>query len=168
MLLVAGGSFAISQFVTSNFIDYTLTDVLSSLGSLIADAAVPAGLAPAPDPEFAIAVARFGDGAAPADSRLAGLAALAHPLGVVILWTSFRVFAIGQQDIPWPGLHKAISITLYNDKPYAAIWAFQPLATGTAILLAAIITALVVRLPPSTFFDCVRERSGSSGSRSSL
>src|SRR5271166_4616496 len=35
MLLVAGGSFALSQFVTSNFIDYTLTDVLSSLGSLI-------------------------------------------------------------------------------------------------------------------------------------
>jgi len=36
VLLVAGGSFAIMQFVSSNFIDYTLTDVLSSLGSLIA------------------------------------------------------------------------------------------------------------------------------------
>src|SRR5208282_2468267 len=35
VLLVAGGSFAISQFVASNYIDYTLTDVLSSLGSLI-------------------------------------------------------------------------------------------------------------------------------------
>ena len=29
-----GGSFAIIQFVTANFIDYSLTDVLASLGSL--------------------------------------------------------------------------------------------------------------------------------------
>src|SRR5580700_407010 len=36
VLLVAGGSFAISQFVASNLMDYTLTDVLSSLGSLVA------------------------------------------------------------------------------------------------------------------------------------
>ena len=42
----------------------------------------------------------------------------------------------------WPGLHNAISITLYDAKPYAAVWLFQPLGTGTAILLAAILTAL--------------------------
>src|SRR6202021_1642755 len=35
LLLVAGGSFATAQFVTSNFIDYSLTDVLSALASLI-------------------------------------------------------------------------------------------------------------------------------------
>ena len=35
MLLVAGGSFALCQFVSSNFINYALTDVLASLGSLI-------------------------------------------------------------------------------------------------------------------------------------
>ena len=28
VLLVAGGSFALAQFVTSNFLDYALTDVL--------------------------------------------------------------------------------------------------------------------------------------------
>ena len=44
VLLVAGGSFAASQFIASNFLDYALTDVLSSLGSLIVHAAVPAGL----------------------------------------------------------------------------------------------------------------------------
>src|SRR5208337_2311711 len=64
-------------------------------------------------------------------------------------------FKIGQQNIPWPGLHNAISITLYDNKPYAALWVFQPLGTGTAILLAAIITALVVRLSPDAFLDCV-------------
>ena len=50
VLLVAGGSFAIMQFVSSNFIDYTLTDVLSSLGSLIATLAVYAALAPGNGP----------------------------------------------------------------------------------------------------------------------
>ena len=75
--------------------------------------------------------------------------------GVVIVWTHLAFFKIGQQSIPWPGLHNAISITLYNNKPYAALWVFQPLGTGTAILLAAIITALVVRLSPDAFFDCV-------------
>jgi lactate permease len=34
-LLVSGASFAIFQFATSNFINYALTDVLASLGSLI-------------------------------------------------------------------------------------------------------------------------------------
>ena len=60
----------------------------------------------------------------------------------------------GQHAIPWPGLDKAVSITLYHDKPYAAVWTFQPLGTGTAILLAAIITALQVRLSAKTFLDC--------------
>jgi lactate permease len=35
ILLVAGASFALLQFITSNYINYTLTDVLSSLGSLV-------------------------------------------------------------------------------------------------------------------------------------
>src|SRR6202051_1701041 len=54
VLLVAGGSFAISQFAASNLIDYTLTDVLASLGSLIATLLFLQVWRPAPDPEFAI------------------------------------------------------------------------------------------------------------------
>jgi lactate permease len=75
----------------------------------------------------------------------------------VILWTSFSVFTIGQRAIAWPGLHQAISITLYNDRPYPAIWVFQPLATGTAILLAVVITAVCVRLRPADFVRCIGE-----------
>jgi lactate permease len=74
---------------------------------------------------------------------------------VVILWTSFKVASIGQQAISWPGLHKMIAITLYHDKPYAAVWTFQPLATGTAVLVAAILTAILVRLSPAVFLRCV-------------
>ena len=156
VLLVAGGSFGLSQFVASNYIDYTLTDVLSSLGSLGATLLFLQLWKPAPDGEFAIA-----------DTRLASAA---PSLGVpawqgwlpwvvvsvaVILWTSFKVAAIGQHNIPWPGLDRAISITLYNDKPYAAVWAFQPLGTGTAILLSAILTALLVGLSPGAFLRCI-------------
>jgi lactate permease len=139
-------------------LDYALTDVISSLGSLIGTLLFLRVWRPAPAPEFAIA-------ASPAASDLP-----ASPVpdwqgwmpwvvlsGIVIIWTSFRVFAIGQQAIPWPGLHRAISITLYNDKPYDAIWVFQPLASGTAILLSAIVTALLVRVSPAAFFACVRE-----------
>ena len=61
---------------------------------------------------------------------------------VVIAWTHLKVSAIGQQAIPWPGLHNQIAITLYDNKPYAAVWAFQPLATGTAVLVASAISWL--------------------------
>jgi lactate permease len=158
MLLVAGGSFAVSQFLASNFIDYTLTDVLSSLGSLTATLLFLQVWRPAPDPEFAIKAAAL--------DRVAPVAPVAAWQGwlpwvivsaIVIAWTSFKVFAIGQQNIEWPGLHKAISITLYDDRAYTAVWAFQPLGTGTAILLAAIITALVFRLSPAAFFNCVAQ-----------
>jgi lactate permease len=54
MLPVAGASFAISQFVASNFLDYSLTDVLASLGSLIVTLLFLQVWRPAPDPEFSV------------------------------------------------------------------------------------------------------------------
>ena len=160
LLLVSGSSFALMQFLASNFINYTLTDVLSSLGSLIITLLFLRIWQPAPDPEFAVSAAL------PEAARRAstGSSAIAPWQGwlpwilvsaVVIAWTSFKVANVGQQQIPWPGLHKAISITLYDDKPYAAIWTFQPLGTGSAILLAAILTAALVRLSPGQFLRCV-------------
>ena len=155
VLLVAGGAFALIQFVTSNYVNYALTDVLSSLGSLIVSLLFLQAWKPAPDPEFAIRggadVLRAHPDVGPWQGWLPWLIVTA----VVILWTTFEIFKIGQQAIPWPGLDKAISITLYNDRPYAAVWAFQPLATGTAILLSAIITAIVVKLSIGDFFQCV-------------
>jgi lactate permease len=158
MLLAAGLSFALSQFIASNFLDYTLTDVLASLGSLIVTLLFLRVWRPAPDPEFAVPQK------APAlQSALASAPAWQGWLpwlivsAVVILWTSLKIFAIGQASIHWPGLDNAISITLYNNKPYAAVWVFQPLATGTAILLAAIVTAAIFQLSPAAFLACVRD-----------
>ncbi len=158
VLLVAGGSFAAAQFVTSNFIDYTLTDVLSSLGSLLATLLFLQIWRPREDPEFRISdlpVASRRSASAVPDWQ--GWLPWIIVSVTVIAWTSFQVAAIGQQKIAWPGLHKAIAITLYGGKPYDAIWTFQPLGTGTGILLAAIITALAVRLPVRAFFGCIGE-----------
>ncbi len=153
-LLVSGGSFAICQFLASNYIDYSLTDVLASLGSLAVTLAFLLVWKPAPDPEYAIAnssVSRPKNDVPGWQGWLPWLIVSA----VVIVWTSYKIFAIGQMSIPWPGLDKAISITLYNNKPYAAVWVFQPLASGTAILLSAIVIALVVRLSVADFVDCI-------------
>jgi len=156
VLLVAGGSFGIAQFLASNFIDYTLTDVLSSLGSLITTLLFLKIWRPAPDPAFMIKDTPLAsDRPASAVPAWQGWLPWVIVSATVILWTSFKVAARGQQNLPWPFLHKAIAITLYHDKPYAAVWAFQPLGTGTAILLACIITSLLVRLSPAAFLGCV-------------
>ena len=155
VLLVAGGSFALVQFITSNYINYALTDVLSSLGALIVTLLFLQVWRPAPDPEFAV---RGGDNLLHAHSEVGpwqGWLPWIIVTAIVILWTTLEIFKIGAQSIHWPGLDKAISITLYNDKPYAAVWGFQPLATGTAILLSAIITAAVVGIGVGGFFRCV-------------
>jgi lactate permease len=155
VLLVAGGSFAASQFITSNFLDYALTDVLASLGSLIVTLLFLQVWRPMRDPEFRITEAALAQEATSTVAPWQGWLSWLIVSAVVIVWTHFGWAAIGQQNIPWPGLHNAISITLYNNKPYAAIWAFQPLGTGTAILVAAIMTAVLDRLSPMAFLECV-------------
>jgi lactate permease len=156
VLAVSGLSFGLTQFVASNYLDYTLTDVFAALGSLAVTLLFLQVWRPAVDPEFSIA-----------QSASEGPSAAARPVpawqgwmpwlvvtAIVILWTLFKVSPMGQHAIPWPGLDKTVSITLYNDKPYAAVWSFQPLGTGTAILVAALITALLVRLPFGELIQC--------------
>ena len=156
VLLVAGLSFAAGQFVSSNYLDFALTDVLSSLTALIVTIAFLQVWKPVPDPVFAIrANAGPSAGTGAAVPAWQGWLPWIVVSVVVILWTHLKVFAIGQQAIQWPGLHNQIGITLYQDKPYAAIWVFQPLATGTAILLSAIITAALVGVGPGRFLHAV-------------
>jgi lactate permease len=157
VLAVAGGSFALTQFVCSNFISYSLTDVFASLGSLIVTLLFLRVWRPKFEPEFALR----GGARAPAQPRAFSTWQGWLPWIVVsltvIAWTSLAVFKLGDRKIPWPGLDGAISITLYKNMPYAAVWDFQPLATGTAILLAVVITAAAVRLPFGAFGSCVAQ-----------
>ncbi len=149
VLLVSGASFALTQFVTSNYVSYSLTDVLSSLVSLILTILFLRVWRPAVDPKFAINVDRANEVRGAVKGSHGWYPWLIVAV-VVIIWTIAKIFNIGDVKVPWPGLDKAVFITLYN-QPYGAIWDFQPLATGTAILVAAIITAFVVRLKPSEF-----------------
>ncbi|HEY1945309.1 MAG TPA: L-lactate permease [Roseiarcus sp.] len=153
-LLVAGGSFALCQFVASNFIDYSLTDVLASLGSLIVTLGFLTIWKPAPDLRFAITRREPAVGEVSDTPAWQGWLPWLIVAAVVIVWTALKIFAIGQINLRWPGLDKAISITLYDNKPYAAVWQFQPLATGTGILVAAIITALACGVGIEGFAKC--------------
>ncbi len=166
MLLVAGGSFAVAQFVSSNYLDYALTDVLSSLTALVVTLGFLRVWSPAPDASFAIRGPSVRAHALGADVVAMPRLASAIPgwqgwipwvvvSAIVIAWTHFKIFTIGQQTIAWPGLHNAVAITLYGSKPYAANWVFQPLATGTAILVSAVITAAIVGVGPARFVDCI-------------
>ena len=155
LLLVAGMSFGLAQFLASNYLDYTLTDVFAALVSLTATLIFLKAWQPPADPEFAISIV--------SSEIVAGARQVPAWQGwmpwliltaVVIIWTYLKVAAVGQHAIAWPGLDHAVSITLYHDKPYAAVWNFQPLGTGTAILLAALITAVLVRLSPAEFLRC--------------
>ena len=152
VLLVAGASFAVIQFLTSNLIDYKLTDVLSSLGSLIVTLFFLQVWRPAVDPAYAINTARI-EPTATRSSDWSGWLPWIIVSATVILWTTLSIPSIGSQAIHWPGLDNAISITLYGDRPYPAVWVFQPLATGTAILVATIITSLIVKISVPTFVE---------------
>jgi lactate permease len=154
LLGVAGLSFGAAQFVASNYLDYTLTDVLAALGSLITTVLFLQVWQPAPTVEFSIPRPAAVTAGAARVAAWQGWIPWLLVSGTVILWSSLKIASKGQMNIPWPGLDKAVAITLYNDKPYAAVWAFQPLATGTAILLAALATALVVRLPAAKLLPC--------------
>jgi lactate permease len=153
VLLVAGGSFALGQFITSNYISYELTDVAASLLSLLATVAFLKFWQPAPEPSVALAAPPMNLAAAPGTVATAagpvptwqGWLPWAVVSAVVIAWTTLKLNLIGELKLPWSGLHNQIHITLY-DKPYAAVWSFQPLATGTAILVSSLLTALCVGL----------------------
>ena len=155
VLLVAGISFASAQFVASNYLNYALTDVLASLTSLLVTLGFLRLWSPKPDAEFAIQ--------RPATTTPRTVSGVPNWQGwipwlvvsvVVIAWTFGKIALIGQQAVAWPGLDKAIFITLYN-KPYAATWVFQPLGTGTAILVAAIVTAALVGVGPGRFMGAI-------------
>ncbi len=163
VLLVAGGAFAIGQFVSSNgplmsipFMTYQLTDVISAGSSLIATVLFLRVWQPKPNAEFALVVP-------PEDPNSPhrhvapwqGWMPWVIMIGVVGVWTHFAVAAFLRQRIEWPGLHNQVFRTLYKDT-YPAIWNWEPFATGTAILVTGIITALVCGLSVSKFLQAVR------------
>ena len=187
--LVAGLSFAITQFAVSNFVGPQLPDVLASLVSLICvilfvqvwkpsdieqyqanlAIATPAAttataIGPTPIGEEGIPVPvpsnpPTAGGKPSTGEAILGWLPWVLVSAVVIAWTFGKVALVGQRLINWPGLHKLIFLTLYN-KPYTAVYTFQPLGTGTAILVAVVLTAIVVVVAgssPVIFFQALAD-----------
>jgi lactate permease len=155
VLLVSGGSFGLAQFVSSNWLGYSLTDVLSSMTSLVATLLFLKIWRSKPDPAFALSLPAR-DNSEPRRPALYSWLPWLILSAVVIVWIHFGWSAIGEQRIAWPGLHRAVFITTY-DRPYDAIWTFQPLSTGTAIGAATLIVAVVIRLPLRDLLAAIRD-----------
>ncbi len=192
--LVAGVSFAITQFAVSNFVGPELPDVLAALVSLICvilfvqvwkprdveqyranfattsptttDASaigeqnvpVPAATDPSPVDSDTAVPAKIEGRPNTGETVRAWLPWVVVSLVVIIAtlkWPfvkgGFQLVAVGLQPINWPGLNKAVYLTLYH-KPYAAVYNFQPLGTGTMILVAVVLTALLLGIGPRQFF----------------
>ena len=160
--VVTGASFALTQFLVSNFWGPYAADIVAALAAIVALTLLlrvwkpPATLLP-----------RSGAQRADAAFKQSGQAARENPLttaealaawapwillsAVMVAWSYLKLFQVGQLAISVPQLHNSVFVTLYN-KPYAAVYLFQPLAAGTAALTATVLTALVFRVPPRTFF----------------
>jgi L-lactate transport len=158
-ILVCGASFAITQFLTANFVGPELPDITSALVSLISLSIFlkfwkPSRIFRFPGQDVTVKTEK-------------------HPLGAVLkAWSPFAIltifvtiwslkpfkamFAKGGDllwtviNIPVPMLDKmVIKMTpiVKVATPYAATYSFNWLsATGTAILIAAIVTAFMLRM----------------------
>ena len=162
--LVAGGSFAVAQFVVSNAIGPYATDVVSACTSIVATVTFlrvwsPAqfivsqgavlSVEPVPAPErVAVHASESLENRSPFRHSVDAWVPWVALSGVMVLWSFLKLFGAGQIVIPVPGLHNGVFISLYQ-KPYEALFRFQPLTQGTAVLVTTLITAMWFRVRPS-------------------
>ena len=145
--LVSGFSFAAAQFVVSNVWGPYATDVVSALLSIVATVLwlrvwSPTETASPMTLEHTPLIFR--------DMLTAWFPWAVLSL-VMILWSFFQLFPKGQVLLPIPALHNGVVITLYQ-KPYAAVFAFQPFTAGTAVLATTLLTLLCFRVHPRIAF----------------
>lgn len=191
-VLVGGGSFAVVQFLTANYIGPELPDITSAIVSLIALTAFlkvwqPKRIFRFEDSDSAPQAPSSGKAAT---RQAAPLPKAATPLtagaiikawspfiiltGMVTLWSikPFKaLFAAGGPlastiiNIPVPMLDKLVAKmppVVAQATPYGAVYTFNWLAaTGTAILIAAVLTIAFARFSPAkavaTLGETVRE-----------
>ena len=150
--LAGGGSFALAQFACSNYWGPYAADIIAALLST----ACVIGLLRVWKPALAVAAGPArGENPPTTEAGLttrqsfAAWAPWVLLAAVMVAWSYFHLFVVGQKSLLIPYLHNAVFITLYH-KPYSAVYSFQPLAAGTAGLTAVLFTALLFRTPPRT------------------
>ena len=178
-VLVAGGSFAIAQFLSSNFLGPELPDIISSLASLVCLTLFLRRWKP-------VRIFRFNDvGTSMVDQDLTRKKYSAGQVirawmpflfltATVTLWSipPFKaLFAKGGAladwvfSVPVPLLNALVERmppVVNSATPYPAIFKFDIIsATGTAILLAAIVAIAYLRMKPKaaiqTFGETLKE-----------
>jgi len=155
-VLVAGFSFALAQFLVANFWGPWAADIIAALASIAALVAFLRIWKPAHAENSSHDAPSSAQPAGEESVRLTPREAFTAWLpwillsAVMVLWSYLKLFNLGQITFAIPRLHNAILITLYQ-KPYAALYAFQPLATGTAVLVATVLTAICLRARPKIF-----------------
>jgi lactate permease len=148
---VAGASFALTQFVVSNRWGPYATDILSALVSIgVTVAALRLRAAPPAAHAEADASPLGGRDVADAFMPWAILSV------VMVLWTHLGLFSLGQVVIDVPSRHHGVIISLY-EKPYAARFTLQPLASGTAVLATVFLSALWLRATPRALAETAVE-----------
>jgi L-lactate transport len=146
--VAGGGSFALAQFVCSNYWGPYAVDIVAALFSTTC----VVGLLQVWKPASASvnASSPHAGSQEPPLTRGQSITAWAPWVllaAVMVVWSYVHLFTVGQQTLLVPLLHNGVFITLYN-KPYAAAYSFQPLAAGTAGLVAMLLSALVLRASP--------------------
>jgi lactate permease len=146
---VAGATFALAQFLVSNLWGPYATDIIASAASIAATVSFlrfwkPDGAEPATQQQNPSALTLQ-------QSFAAWLPWIILSV-VMILWSYFKILPMGQFIVPIPSLHNGVLISLYQ-KSYAALYSFQPMGPGTAVLAATIITALCTRVSIPVFFS---------------
>jgi lactate permease len=145
--LVGGGSFALAQFAVSNFWGPYVADIVAALASTFSLVLFLRFWKPRNSSSEPSRAAANLTGLSARDS-FAAWAPWIILSAVMLVWSYLRLFQRGGLSFDVPFLHRAVFITLYQ-KPYDAVFHFEPLAAGTAALAAIIITALVLRARPA-------------------
>jgi len=152
--MTCGIAFATTQFVVSNFVGPQLTDILSSLAALAS--LVSLFLVWKPRDTFDLGGRAEAAGAPKLHSAKALLRAWG-PYAILVLFV--LLWGVYKADLnkvslilPWPGLHQRIyqmPPVAAKPTPYAAIYRFEWLAaSGTACLLASLLSAALLRMSP--------------------
>ncbi len=162
--LACAVSFALTQFLVSNYIGPYLTDIISAM---VAGAALLAlTRAWQPRTPFRLASARTPVSVGPSDTALSPARAWAPYIILVVLvliWGS--PWAVPWLDaasvrVPVPFLHNAVERippVVQTAGPYPAVYAFSWLASaGTACFLAALLAALATRIGVRRFTAVTR------------
>jgi len=145
---VSGGSFAVTQFAVSNFWNPYAVDIIAALVSIVATV----WFLRLWRPESSVAVVESAYPIVPISKSdaFAAWAPWVLLATVMVAWSYFKFFGVGQVALKVPYLHNGVFISLYH-KPYAAIYPFQPLAAGSAGMVATILTAALFKTRPNVF-----------------